>query len=366
MVQYGFQFLLLLLFVLAVYLIYERLVNRTKKPESMTYVEALRDLLDGRQESAFTKLRQVVAEDSGNLDAYLRLGRILRDNNQPQRALQVHKDLTLRSGLSRQQRVAILREIASDCLALNDLKTAEAALREQIELDSQDHWAHTRLLALQEKAQQWDAAYDTAVTILKLEGNKSKKPLARFKLQLGEQLYRQREYHKARIAYKEAIGLDPGHVAAYLAIGDSYSEEKRFEDAVTFWNKLITSVPDQGHRVINRLKRTLYELGRFGEIRSTCELILEHSPTNLEAQRALAEFYEKKGDMDLALERREKILEDHPDDATVILDLVRVYLERGDHTRIGALIREFEKKRERHAQKKPGGATEPVTSSAGV
>ena len=366
MAEYVFEFLLLLLLVLAAYLVYERIISGSKKPESTTYVDALRDLLDGRQEAAFTKLRQVVAEDAGNLDAYLRLGRILRENNQPQRALQVHKDLTLRSGLSKGDRGAILREIAADCLALNDLTTAESALREQIDLNKEDYWAQTKLLALREKAQQWEAAYDTAVEILKLEGNKSKKPLARYKHQLGEQLYRQREYHKARIAYKEAIGLDPGLVDAYLAIGDSYYEEKRFEDAVTFWNKLITSVPDQAHRVINRLKKTLYELGRYGEIQSICELILEHAPKNVEAGRALAEFYEKKGDIDQAVEAREKILEDHPDDNTVAIDLIRLYLERGDHGRAGVLIRNIERRREQHPQKSAAGVSESAVSGAGT
>ena len=113
MAEYVFEFLLLLLLVLAAYLVYERIISGGKKPESTIYLDALRDLLDGRQEAAFTKLRQVVAEDANNLDAYLRLGRILRENNQPQRALQVHKDLTLRSGLSKPERGAILREIAS-------------------------------------------------------------------------------------------------------------------------------------------------------------------------------------------------------------------------------------------------------------
>jgi lipopolysaccharide biosynthesis regulator YciM len=352
MLEYTFQFLILLLVVVAAYLIYERFFSMTSKPDSRSYVDALRDLLDGRQESAFSKLRQVVAEDAGNLDAYIRLGRILRENNQPVRALQVHKDLTLRSGLHRTERTAILREIAADCLALDDAKTAEAALRELLALDAADYWGNTHLLSLQEKTQRWDEAYDTAVQILKLEGNKSKKPLARFKYEAGRQHFRKREYHKARVAYKEAIGLDPSLVAAYLSIGDSYYEEKRFEDALTFWNKLITSVPDQGHRVINRLQKTLFELGRFGEIQSICEAILDHSPRNFEARHALAVFYEKKGSVDQAIEIWESILEEQPDDGRATLDLVRVYLEKGFQKKVLALIKTLQRKREQ-----PSGQT---------
>ena len=203
MLEYTLSFLVALLLVAAAYLVYERYILKSHKPKSSAYVEALRDLLDGKQESAFTKLRQVVTEDAGNLDAYLRLGRILREHNQAERALQVHKDLTLRPDLTTADRVAILREIAADCLALDDVKTVEAALREQISLNPSDYWAHTQLLSLQEKARKWDDAYDTAVEILKLESNKSKKPLARYKFEAGRQLFRKRDHHKARVLFKE-------------------------------------------------------------------------------------------------------------------------------------------------------------------
>lgn len=366
MTEYFLVFLFLLLVAAVFYIGYERLFRRSSKPDSSLYVEALRELLDGRQESAFTKLRQVVAEDSSNLDAYIRLGMILREHNRPEHALQVHRDLTLRPGLSRSDRVAILRQLASDYLALEDTKMAEAALKELLSMNPDDHWAHTQVLALQEKAQKWDVAYETAVQILHLEANKSKKPLARYKFLAGEQLYRKREYHKARILYKEAIGLDPTYTSAYLAIGDSYCEEDRFEDAVTFWGKLISAVPDQGHLVIDRLKKTLFDLGRFGDIQDICQSILEHSPRNVEARQALAEFYEKKGDYDQAVELWNQVIEDYPDNYAAVLELIRIYLERGEQKKVASLIRTIERKHEDHKKKQSGPSitSDPVSPSA--
>lgn len=342
--------LLLLVFVfgaLAFYLMYERFYKKTQSVEPTMYVDALRNLLDGKQESAFTKLRQVVAEDASNIDAYLRLGQLLRDHNRADRALQVHKDLTLRYGLTKADKVAILRELASDYLALNDLVTAEAALKELVTLEPENHWAFFTRLRLQEKAGQWEDAYDTAVQLLKLEGNKSKTPLARFKFQQGEQLYKAREYHKARIAYKEAISLDPAFVPAYLAVGDSYREEERFEDALNFWVKLIEAVPEQAHVVIDRLKNVLFTLGRFGEIVEICQAILEHSPKNLEARRALAEFHVKKGDLDAAQETLESVLDEQPEDPIAIVELVRIYLEQGNQKGLQELRRALDFKRDR-------------------
>ncbi|MEW5994737.1 MAG: tetratricopeptide repeat protein, partial [Candidatus Zixiibacteriota bacterium] len=94
MTEYLIIFLILLAVSFAFFLAWERFTRREKKPLSSLYVEALRDLLDGKRVAAFSKLRQVVTEDSNNLDAYLRLGQILRENKKPDRALQVHRDLT--------------------------------------------------------------------------------------------------------------------------------------------------------------------------------------------------------------------------------------------------------------------------------
>jgi lipopolysaccharide biosynthesis regulator YciM len=348
------------LIVATAYLLYERYTQKARVSESSLYIEALRDLLDRQQESAFTKLRQVVASDSGNIDAYLRLGQILREHSRPDRALQVHKDLTLRGGLSKDEKVAILRQLTLDYVDLKEHETAEAALKELILLSPQSQWGHRQLLALQEKGQKWEAAYETAAALLRLEANKSKKPLAKFKYQSGLQLYRKREYHKARVILKEAIGLDPTLVEAYLAIGDSYFDEKRLEDAANFWKKLISAVPEQGHTALDRLKKVMFELGRFGEVAEICESILDHDPKNVGARRTLAEFYEKKGDLDAAVETLERIVDDDPNDLSSIVELIRFYVEKDDRRKLSELLRNLQRKTDARG----GSAPKPASGSS--
>lgn len=346
MFEYVIIFLALFIFSIIVYLLYERFIKKDDKLDSAIYVEALKDLLDGRHESAFAKLRQVVADDSSNIDAYLRLGKILRDNNKQDRAVQVHKDLTLRNDLSVKDKVKILQELCLDYFALNDSDMSLAALKEIVSLQSDHRWAHIQLLKLHEKNKNWEEAYETAGKLLKLEANKSKKPLADYKFQLGRELNDKREFHKARIVYKEAIGLNPTFVPAYLAVGDSYYDEKRFEDAVNFWNKLIKTVPEQGHQVIERLKKTLFDLGRFGDIVDICNNILEHSPKNFEAKFTLAEFYEKKGELDTSEKILVELAEDHPDNFDVTIELIRLYLEKNDTRKIREHLKIIERKKE--------------------
>ena len=54
MIEYVVVFALLLVVALGFYLGYERLFIRRRMPDSSQYMEALRDLLDGRQEAAFS------------------------------------------------------------------------------------------------------------------------------------------------------------------------------------------------------------------------------------------------------------------------------------------------------------------------
>ncbi len=351
MFEYVIIFLVLFIFSILVYLLYEKFVKKDNKQNAAIYVEALKNLLDGRHESAFAKLRQVVAEDSSNIDAYLRLGKILRDNNKSDRAVQVHKDLTLRDDLSIKDKVKILQELCLDYFALNDTDMSLAALKEIVSLKSDHRWAHIQLLKLLEKNKKWEEAYDTAAKLLKMEANKSKKPLANYKFQLGQELHDKREFHKARIVYKEAIGLNPTFVPAYLAVGDSYYEEKRFEDAVNFWNKLIKTVPEQGHQVIERLKRTLFDLGRFGDIVDICHNILEHFPKNFEAKFTLAEFYEKKGELDTSEKILVELAEDYPNNLNVTFELIRLYLEKNDTRKIREHLKIIERKKENRPDK---------------
>lgn len=348
MINYFLVFFILLIVSVIFFLLYERYFRPKTKSGSELYVEALCNLLDGRKETAFSQLRQVVAQDSNNIDAYLRLGQILREYKKPDQALQVHKDLTLRFGLSPNQKVDILRQLYADYMELENSDMAQAALKEITQIKPRDRWALIKLLELQKKERRWDDAYETAVMLLKVEGNKSKKPLASFKYFMGEELYQKREYHKARILFKDALGFDPSFVPAYLAIGDSYADENRYEDAVNFWNKLIASVPDQGHQVIERLKKVLFDLGRYGEIDRICESILKHSPKNLEARLCLAEFYEKKGDMDLAEKILVEITDDYPNDIKAIVELIRIYLEKGEKKKIEELIKTLENKKQKY------------------
>jgi len=339
-------FLLAVIALILTYIYYDRYRKEKKNKDPRAYIDGLRAMLDGREEIAFNKFRDVVTEDSTNIDAYLRIGIILRKYGKVDKALQVHKDLTLRHGLDLEDKRRILQALAEDFLLLNDNPAALHAVQELLAIDAGNRWAHARLLKIHADAADWDKAYEVKERLIKLDGDRSRKGLAIYRVHQGEVLFDRKEYHKARLLFKEAINMDPGCVSAYIKIGDSYTLEDRLEDAVAVWKKLVKNVPESANAVLARLKKALFDLGRFGDISTVCEEILEASPKNLEARLALADYHLKKGEQSLAAEHLQSAIDDHPDSYMPVLELAKLYHAGGEHKKLSNLIDLLKSRRE--------------------
>jgi lipopolysaccharide biosynthesis regulator YciM len=331
-------FLLAVIALILILLFYDRYKKDKKSGDPALYIDGLRAMLDGYEEAAFGKFRQVVAEESGNIDAYIRIGNILRKYGKPDRALQVHKDLTLRHGLSSDEKKLILKSLTLDFLDLKDVESARVTLDELLSLDGNNRWAIEKLLDIRCMTDNWGAAFETKEKLIKMDGNKSKAGLAIFKFLNGVKLFENKDYHKARLIFKEAIGMEIGCTPAYVYIGDSYLAENRLEDAVNIWKKLIGAVPDESQYVLGRLKKALFDLGKFGDISTICSEILATSPKNLDARLTLAEYYYKKGEYASTAEHLNLALEQHPESYQPILELARLYLANNDRRKLVDLI----------------------------
>ena len=339
-------FLLAVIALMIMFMYYDRYKKDKKGKDPKAYIEGLRALLDGRDEKAFGCFRDVVAEDSSNIDAYLRIGEILRIYGKPDKALQVHRDLTLRHNISVADKKAILLAIAQDYNDLEDLQSATSALNELLALDPNDRKAYEQLLEILVKTGQYDDAYATKEKLIKIGREHSRKGLAIYKYYQGQALFEKKSFHKARLLLKEAIGMDENCTQAYVTLGDSYIMENRLEDAVAAWRNMVRLVPDESYRVMGRLKKALFDLGRFGDISAVCDDILDVSPSNLYARLALADYHMKKGENSTAAEHLQKAVDSHPDSNLPLLELARLFLATGDQERLSTLMETVKERRD--------------------
>ena len=297
------------------------------KPTQTLYIDGLKALLAGDINLAFHKLRQVVTQETKNVDAYLKLGDIFRAKKRFDKALRIHKELALRRSLSPEERLEINRALALDYIESGDHSQGISALTEILKTNDRDAWTVQALLSEFEKTGKWDEAFQLRSRFLKQKKEKDNSILALYKVFKGEDLASRGDYHKARLAYKEALNYDERCMPAYILLGDACYSEQRLDEAVTYWKRLVEIVPKAGYLVFNKLEKALFELGSFGEISEIYEQIYRENPKDAHALFALASLDEKKGRSEEAELKYGQILEIDPSFLPARLSLIRMYQE---------------------------------------
>ncbi|RMF58738.1 MAG: tetratricopeptide repeat protein, partial [Calditrichaeota bacterium] len=289
------------------------------------YAEGLNLLLAGQRERALRKLREAVTKDSQNVDAYLRIGDILRDVGQVDRAINVHKYLTVRPSLTPKQRVEILRSLALDYEKAEEFDKALSVLEKLLEQDRSNSWAYEMRFRLYEKKGEWNRAFTAYKELKRMNGEFKPSRLALYKVQEGLQFSEKGAEKEAQQCFREALKIAPESPPAYIHLADSYKREGRKDEALKVLKQFVEKVPSQSFLAFQRIKDLLYEGGVYGEIENLYLDIIESQPDNLAARLALAENYEKKGDLQKAIRVCKDVLERDPGNKAAKKYLVRLY-----------------------------------------
>jgi lipopolysaccharide biosynthesis regulator YciM len=318
-----------------------RFLRSRRRPSAEFYIQALRELIRGDREAALGHLKTVVARDTDNIDAYLRLGDILREGNEAGKALQIHRQLTVRGNLSPDDRKDLLKSLALDYLRIGRTDRAVASIEELLSIDRKNLWALEHLVELHEREERWDQALAVRERIFKITGSRDDGLLALYEVRQGDQLASRGEYHKARMKYKDAIRRDRRCAAAYLGLGDAYQQDDRLDEAVESWKGLVKAAPQKAYLAFQRLEKALFEQGKFGEMARLYRELLVQDKDNTKAIIALARIQEKKGDLQEALETCRQALQIQPDDLAAGQLMLTIYQQMGEHEKIADLLQEM-------------------------
>ena len=300
-----------------------------RKVSPKLYTDALKALLAGDEKLAFQRFKDVARGDPNNVDAYLKLGDLFRKRKKFDKALQVHKELTLRPSLSSEEKSEILKSLAEDYIASENHQKAISVLEELYRTNEDDLWVNNKLISEYEETQRWGEAFELKKKLSKHKDDGVNKILALYKVFWGKDRADKDELHKARVAFKEALNYDETCVSAYIYLGEAYYRDGRSDDAVEYWKKLLDAVPSAGYLVFDKLEKTLFELGQYEEITEIYERISTQNPKNIQALFSLADIYEKKGMIELAIEKYGQILDIDPDFLSAKLSLAKIYQEKG-------------------------------------
>ncbi len=289
------------------------------------YAEGLRAILDGDTNRAIQKLRETVAADTNNIDAYLRLGALYAQTGDISRATKIHKALTLRGDLVDRQKLDIYRALTEDYVKSGDTNRALESVNQMLGISKKDPWALQQKSELLATQGQWHAAYESAEKLNGHGSTSTGRRLAVLKTLDGVRLCTSGKERDGRIQFRQAIKHDATLVAPYLYWGDSYVRENRTEDAVKIWRRLIDVNPAQSYVAFERLESQLFDLGRFSEIEQIYRSVLSNYPQNVHAYAALSRFLRKKGDAGGAITILRDGLEQNPESLWLRRRLIRMY-----------------------------------------
>ncbi|HKZ21662.1 MAG TPA: tetratricopeptide repeat protein [candidate division Zixibacteria bacterium] len=318
-----------LILLLIILFFWSKARTSKKKASPQKYIAALKALVAGDDNLAFAKLREAVLEDTDNIDAYLKLGDLLRKRNRGDKALEIHRQLSLRPNLDGAIKHEIQTSLALDYISLGHTDKGISLLEELLKEDKGDLGLSERLLEEYEKNNEWEKAFETKKQILKHKQEKDDRILAYYRVLEGNQKAEKGEYHQARLAFKEALHYDETCVPAYIFLGDAYYLDRRLDEAVDYWKKLIEVKPEAGYLVFERLEKTLFEKGKFQDMAEIYHNILRENPKDVKTLYALASIYEKKGNVKAAIEAMTDVLEIDGDFYPAMKDLINLYRHNG-------------------------------------
>ena len=302
---------------------------KQKRDATVEYTKALNYLIIGEKNKALEKLREAVRLDTSNIDAYIKIGDILREQGSADRAIKIHRGLTIRRELTSGQKITILERLIKDYQVAEKYDRAIQAGQKLLEITNHDAWAQEIMLRLHEGAGDWEKAFVTLKKIQKAKGQKDSQLLALYKVESGLRLIEEEKERDGRIKFREAIKLDKKCPPAYLYLSDSYIRENRYKDALTELERFCTQVPQLSYLGFARIKEILFHEGLFGEVENVFETLLQKNPGIESIRFSLADIYERKGEIDQAIDLCHEALEQNPESQHAKKYLAKFLAQKG-------------------------------------
>jgi lipopolysaccharide biosynthesis regulator YciM len=317
--------------------------RRKPEPPENPYVEALTLLVDGERTRAFEKLQAAVRSGFAPTDAYIRLGKMLRENGDVSKALQIHKSLTVKSDLTRDEKIELFVNIAEDYSRLGRPDQAVSVLESAVRsLNLRDGPVYSILARESHRLGRTEDAYRYLRDLKKVD-TIGDREIALYLATAGAEMAKDPEKLKdARRTLHRAVKHDEDCAPAHLALGDVEERDNNEAGAIEHWRRAAVLSPKLSRSALNRLGKLLFERGTFSEIERVYREVLEARPDDEYATLSLASFYRKQGRIEDAIEMLEEYRASHPRSVESTLLLTGMYAASRDTATLERFLDENE------------------------
>lgn len=337
---------------------------RKKKLARDRYSQGLDMLVTGKRKEAYQLFKSIIQEDTDNIQAYLKLGQVVREGGNPGHALKIHRSLILRKNLSDYDRFELQKNLALDQYSLNNLREAITETKKILTFDKKNEWALVQLVKFSRESGDWESAGEYLKQLHKSIGKSDTHKLALYKLQQGRMDLNKNNYKNALSLFDESLKLDKSLWEAHYFKGNVFAakSDKAFEKsialeekspqtskdrklhkqavdeakdnlakAISEWSVFAEKDPDHAWLVLSRLSDGLYALERFDEIEKILQKVLSQDKGNIDALTELANYYVQKGDTTKALDLIEQVLEKDDNSLNTRLIKLKISIQNKDY-----------------------------------
>jgi lipopolysaccharide biosynthesis regulator YciM len=313
------------IFVLVWVLVYlARVRVSLREGPAQTYIDALRNLLDGDLTAGARGLRETILHDTDNVDAYVRLGDLMRRSGYPKRALQIHQSLLQRRKLARDDMIRAKESLYKDYKQLEEPARAIEILKEIIEYEPQNKSFRKELMKLYEKRGMWNEAIEAKRRVVDSGTEEGRRKMATYQADIGMRLLEGGRREDALRYLKSALKSWRESVPALLGMGDVSYSKGDLRDALSYWRRVIEISPKYAFLTLDRMEKALFHQGKFSEITELYKDFLSRNQENVSVHDALARIYVKMGETESAVNEYRMALEIDPDHLPAKIGLARL------------------------------------------
>ncbi len=274
--------------------------RRRRRKDESPYQLGIDALIAGDREGAMKHLADAVRLDPRNIDAYVKLGNLLRERGHIRQAIQVHRELLVKRKLTRSVRSEITKNLAMDLAQAENWADVIGSIKALPRAERSD----PRVLLLARDAYEALGEYERAVSIHKellKTGATGEPTLGTYRAHVAFLAHAKGDNMGARAEFRAALKDDPGIVVANLYLGDIAASEEDRERAIAYWMKIVTDKPECAHLVFDRLEKAFFDAGDYGRLMGIYEDVVSRVPSSVHAIIGLSRMLERKGTIDEAI-----------------------------------------------------------------
>lgn len=293
------------------------------------YLLGLNYLISNQPELALVELSKAVRGETDAVEAYLALGNLFREKGQVERAIDIHKSLLHRPGLSDLGRTQALFSLALDFKKAGLIDRSERTLHEVVARDPGNLSGWLCLRRVYEEMGRWEKAAETQARIDKLAGAGDDRLLASLWAERGRAAQQDGDAREAEGHFHRALQLDPSYAPAHLGVGDCRALADDDLSAMRHWELALSDGSAWAIEALHRISAAVEKSGDWDRLEAACGSVIERQPHSWRARLVLARVHHARGDLGEARSLLLEALTERPGSITVQRELFKILDEQG-------------------------------------